>query len=131
MPDYIQWNSANGYILHKWFSVDPSTLAGLSNILQISRETYNLLDKFYLVENSKVRLMNQAEIDALLAAETKIAIVAENARILALDNNINNVNEITLAKIDAKINAIESLADAKVFLKKMCRYIIKFIAANK
>lgn len=45
----------------------------------------------------------------------------EQAKIDEINNS--ELKNITLAEIDTKINAISNLAEAKVFLKKMCRYI--------
>lgn len=131
MPDYIQSNPVNNRIINRWMSVDPSIVEGLENILLITREEYHSLTKFYLVDNGVLREMNQEEKDALLAEEAQAIIDAENARILNLDDKIDGINGITLVKIDTKIDEIGSLADAKVFLKKLCRYIIKFIAVSK
>lgn len=127
MPEYVQY-SQDGKITNKWYSVPPSVIAGLSNILEIPRDIFNSLTKYHKVDAGVVREMTQAEKDTLDAAEAQAVIDAENARVLDLDNKIDNLGIMILTKIDNKIDAIGSLADAKAFLKKLCRYIIKFTA---
>ncbi len=81
-----------------------------------------------MVDNGEVRIMTQAEQDALIAEEEQAIIDAENARIAGLNENINGADNLTIDTIDTKINAIGNLADAKTFLKKLCRFIIKYVA---
>lgn len=42
------------------------------------------------------------------------------------DEEIENteMKNLTLVQVDAKIDAISNLADAKAFLKKLCRYLV-------
>ena len=69
------------------------------------------------------------EQNALIAEETQAQIDAENSRIQSLDNLLQtDLSGLTLTRIDTVINNIGNLTDAKAFLKKLCRYIIKFIA---
>lgn len=58
-------------------------------------------------------------------AEMQIKIAASKANEEAKVNEIavSEFTNISIAEIDGKINAISNLAEAKVFLKKMCRYI--------
>jgi hypothetical protein len=88
-----------------------------------------VLQKFWTVDAGVVREMTQQEKDVVLQAEADAAAVIEDQRIASLDDKIDvNFSSITLTKIDAKIDNIGSLSDAKSFLKKLCRYIIKFTA---
>jgi hypothetical protein len=132
MPEYIQYD-AQGKIIQKWYSADPSIVVGLSNILEIPRDLFNSLTKYYKVDNGIVREMTQTEKDAFDQEELQAQIEAENKRILDLESKIQDtaLSGITLSKIDNAIDNIGSLADAKVFLKKLCRYIIKFIVRRK
>lgn len=130
MPDYIKYNPLNNRIIQKWISVDPSVVENETNILQVTRDVIESITKYHIVDGGTVREMTQAEKDALDAEEAQAVIDAESARILDLDNKIELVNGTTLAKIDTRIDAIANLADAKTFLKRMCRYIIKYVANN-
>lgn len=129
MPDYIKFDPLTKRIIERWISIDPSKVEGYENILQVTRAVVEGITKFHKVENGEVVLMTQAEQDALLAEETQAIIDQENARILDLDNLMQtDLSSITLAKVDTAIDNIGNLNDAKVFLKKLCRYIIKFIS---
>jgi hypothetical protein len=129
MPDYVIYLE-NGTIVSKLQSVDPSQIKGEERCLQVDREVLQSITKYHLVDSGAVREMTQVEKDALDLAEQQAQEQVENNRVIGLDNEIENgiLQGMTLAKIDTAINNIGSLADAKVFLKKMCRYIIKFIA---
>ena len=134
MPEYIQYDLTSspvtGMIIKKWYSVDPSVVDGLPFILKIPRDTFRALTKFHVVDSGAVREMTQQEKDALTAYEQAQAEQAETDRINALDDLIDSgeIPSMVLTKIDNAIDNIGSLADAKAFLKKQCRYIIKFIA---
>lgn len=73
MPEYLQHNPSStpvpGIIIRKWYSVDPSEVEGIPNVLQVARDVFRALTKFHIVENDAVREMMQPEKDALLAAE--------------------------------------------------------------
>lgn len=133
MPEYLQWDSLTKRIINKWYSVDPSIIEGLPNILQLSRDLFNSLTEYHIVDNGVVRLMTQVEQDAYEQAKAQAIIDQENQRISGLDDLIQNtgLQGITLTRIDVAIDNIGSLQDAKTFLKKLCRYIIKFIAARQ
>ena len=118
-------------IVDKWYSVDPKVVEGKPNILEIPRVVFNSLTKYYKVSNGQVVKMTQVEKDAVDAAQIQAEIDVENARISKLDNKMDiDLSGITLIKVDTAIDNIGSLADAKVFLKKLCRYIIKFISVR-
>ena len=130
MPEFIQYD-LQGRIIKKFYSADPSIVEGLSNILQVERNTFNSLTKYHIVDNGIVRLMTQAEKDALDVEEAQAEIDKENTRIVGLDDLMNvDLSGMILTKVDIAINNIGSLADAKIFLKKLCRYIIKYISAR-
>ncbi len=128
MPEYIQHN-AQGIITKKWYSVDPSEVEGLQNIIKVDRVTWKQITEYWIVDAGTVREMVQAEKDQWDAWKAQQIQDAENARIERLDNLIESgqLQGITLTKVDTAIDNIGSLADAKIFLKKLCRYIIKFI----
>ena len=71
--------------------------------------------------------MTQPEIDAILAAEVQAAVDAKNALRASLDDKFDGtaLGDMTLTKIDAKIDAIANLTQAKAFLKLLVRGIIK------
>lgn len=84
--------------------------------------------KYLKVDSGQVVEMNQPEKNAIDAAEAQAAVDAENARITSLDDKMDiDLSGMTLTKADNAIDNMGSLADAKTFLKKLCRYIIKFV----
>ena len=131
MPEYITYNPLNGRIIDKFYSVDPSVVEGRNNLLQIPRDIFNSLTKFHKIDNGQIRLMTIAQQNALIAEENQAQIDVENLRIADLDDLMNiDLSGIILSKVDNAINNIANLSDAKVFLKKLCRYIVKFVARN-
>jgi len=133
MPDYIQHNGIDGTIINKWVSIDFNEVEGKSNIIQIDRTTYHALTKYHKVENDQVVEMTQIQKDALDDAEALAKVNAENARIAGLDGLIKSgeLAGITMTKVDGIIDNINNLTDAKSFFKKLCRYIVKYIARNR
>ena len=131
MPEYIQYDIL-GKIINKWYSVDPSIVEGRENLLEIPRDLFNSLTKFHKVDNGIIRIMTIDEQNTLIAEENQVIIEAENKRIIDLDSLLQtDLSGLTLTKIDNVINNIGNLNDAKAFLKKLCRYIIKFIATGR
>ena len=130
MPEYIIYDPLTKLIKEKYYSVDPSIVTGKSNLLEIPRDLFNSLTEYHIVDAGQIRLMTQVEKDVYEQAKAQAIINTENKKINDMDSLIQNIGlqGITLAKIDTTINNIGSLADAKTFLKKLCRYIIKFIA---
>lgn len=128
MPDYIQHN-AQGLITKRWRSVSPDVVSGLQNIAEISRSELESITEYHVYDNG-IREMTQQEKDDYDAWKAQQAADIENARIAGLDDLIEDsgLASITLTKVDTVINNIGDLADAKTFLKKLCRFIIKFIA---
>jgi len=80
--------------------------------------------KYIKVENGLAVEMTQAEKDAIDLAEQQAKDAAETARVANLDTEVTKLRTITVPKIDNAIDNIGSLQDAKVFLKKLCRYIV-------
>lgn len=82
--------------------------------------------KYWVEDSGAIREMDTAEKDAIDAAEQAVLDAAEAARVTAFDDSLNlaSENDAVLAKVDIKINAISSLADAKVFLKKLARWLL-------
>jgi len=128
LPEYIQYSNETNRIIQKWYSVDPSAVEGLPNIVKVPRDIFNSLTKYYIVDNGEVREMTQIEKDALDLEETQAQEQAELDRITSLADKIDiDLSGLTLTKVDTAIDNIGDLAGAKTFLKKLCRYIIKFI----
>ena len=123
MPDYVEYNGG-GKIVNKYRSVDPSLVDG-KTVLEITRSPFDSLTKYFKVENGQLLTMTQAEKDALDAAELQAAIDAENARIAALADKMTGTQSVSLTKVELAIDNISNLADAKVFLKRLCRYLAK------
>lgn len=73
MPEYIKHDPSStpvqGRIVEKWYSVDPSIVQGLPNILKLSRDDFRALTKWHKVSGGQVVLMTQTEKDAILAQE--------------------------------------------------------------
>lgn len=73
MPEYIQHDPSStpvaGMIVKKWYSVDPSVVNGLLNILELPRVEYQALTKYKVVDGGIVRNMTQTEKDTLTAYE--------------------------------------------------------------
>lgn len=80
-------------------------------------------NRFLKVEGEALLPMTQAEIDAIKAQDVLDSQNAELARLSALDNDLASAKTISLPKIEAEIDKISSLSDAKVFLKRLCRYL--------
>ena len=128
MPEYIQFNPLTKIIINKWYSADPNIVSGLPNILEIPRDLFNSLTKYHIVDSGQTREMTQIEKDILDQAELQAQIDTENKRITDLDDLLQtDLSGLILTRIDIAINNITNLNDAKIFLKKLCRYIIKFI----
>jgi len=66
-----------------------------------------------------------ADQTAILDAEAQAVIDAETARVVAIDTNLNAAQSIRLTNVENRIDNIGNLADAKVFLKKLVRYIAR------
>ena len=132
MPDYIQYSDLTGRITNKYISADPSIVSGLPNIIEVSRVLAESINKYYIVDNGAVREMTQIEKDTLLAEEQQAIINAENTRISALDTKISSItlSDLTLTKIDAKIDSISNLSQAKTFFKLLVRYLVKYAKNN-
>ena len=132
MPEYVTYDNANGRIIRKYFSVSEDTDFGTPYVIQIPRSVYYTITKCSKVDNGVVVEMTQVEKDALLAEEEQARIDAENARIFNLIEKFqdSNLQGIVIDRADTAIDNIGSLADAKVFLKKLCRFIIKYVASQ-
>lgn len=123
MPDYVKYDPNNGRILMKWSSVDPHFVSGETNLLEITRVVFNSLNKYKKVSGVEVVDMTQAEMEALDLEEEQALQAAETARLTALDDDIVATRNITLTKVEQAIDNIGNLNDAKVFLKRLCRFI--------
>ena len=126
MPDYIKYNPLSGRILNKWLSVDPSVVAGESDILEIPRSVFESLTKYRKVDNGQVVEMTAAEKSALDLEEAQERQAERQAEIDVIDDRFTAVQTISLTKVENAIDNIGNLNDAKVFLKRLCRYIATF-----
>lgn len=91
---------------------------GCSSLPQVAK-------KYLKISNGAVVEMSLAEKQAVDAAEAQAVIDAETARLGALDDKLTETQTITLPKVELAIDNISNLADAKVFLKRLCRYLAK------
>ena len=126
MPEYIKHDDS-GYIIQKFYSVDPSVVEKETNIIEIPRDLFNSLTEYYLVKNGKVVQMTQAEKDAYNVLKTQQAADAENQRLSALDDSLTASLSVRLTKVETMIDNIGSLADAKTFLKRLVRFMAIYV----
>ena len=130
MPDFVTYNSTTKRILEYFRSVDTNYLNRLSlttPTLEVTRETLDAVERsrFYLVENNRVRPMTQLEIDALLAEERAATVAEENALLAQIDDDIFALADFPMAKTDLLIDGIKDLEGAKLFLKRLVKYVAK------
>ena len=83
MPEYLRYND-KGEIIKKYYSVDPSVVKGLSNIVEIPRDVFKSITKFHKVVDGKVVEMTDEEKDLLIAKEQQ----AEREREIASVENL-------------------------------------------
>ena len=126
MPEYIK-HDADGYIIQKYYSVDPSIVEKETNIIEIPRDLFNSLTEYYLVKNGKVVQMTQAEKDAYNVLKAQQVADAENQRLSALDDSLTASLSVRLTKVETMIDNIGSLADAKTFLKRLVRFMAIYV----
>ena len=112
----------NGTITGVRISVDSA-----QGCVKVDRATAQSITKYHKVEGEQVVEMSQVEKDALDAAEVKAIEDAKTAQVVSLENKLDGIKlaDLTLSKVDTKIDAITSLAEAKTFLKLLVRGIIK------
>lgn len=79
--------------------------------------------RFLKVDGDDLLLMTRAEMDAIIAQDAINAKNAELARLAAVDTDIASIKTISIPKVEAAIDSISNLNDAKVFLKRLCRYL--------
>ena len=79
-----------------------------------------------VISGSRIVNLSQAEIDEIVAAEALAVQQAESSRVSALDTVVSEskVADYSMAKVDAAIDNIANLADAKAFLKRLVRAIV-------
>jgi len=104
MPDYLFYDD-NGRIYKKKSSIsshliDEGLIEGYKKSLLVDRATFNSITKYHKVENGQVRLMTQAEIDALTAIEENERKEKERT---AIDNLNISVPDLLKALIDLNI----------------------------
>jgi len=97
-----------------------------ADCVRITREQYSTITNRYKVVAGEVVTMSNADntlLDDIIADQ---AASTEATRIDLFDSTIATakINDATLTKVDNKIDNISSLADAKVFLKKLARYLL-------
>ena len=132
MPEYVRYNQ-EGIIIQKWYSVDSSEVEGIPSVIKIDRDTFKSLTKYHKVDLNSLTVvaMTKDEIDYVDALEKQQAEEAEADRIKAIGDKIDvDLSGVSLTKIDNAIDNIGNLADAKEFLKKFCRFIVKFTVHN-
>jgi hypothetical protein len=94
--------------------------ADLSGVSGVAQEHWK-------VESSIVVEMSQLEKDNITSVAAAAAAAAEAASVALFDNTLasSDVSDYTLTKIDQSIDNINSLADAKAWLKKLARFIAR------
>ena len=95
--------------------------------IRIPRDSYLTMNNLHKVSGgTSVIPLTQEEKDLLSSISAANSASNETNRILLFDNSISSakIADATLAKVDAKIDAIASLDDAKTFLKRLARYLL-------
>ena len=108
MPEFIVYD-IKGYIIEKYYSVDPSVVVGKSNLLEIPRDTFNSLTKYHKISNGQVVLMTDTEKTALDQAE---ALALKNSEIARVD--ILDITAQELAKALASLLTTYGLTEQKI-----------------
>ena len=94
------------------------------NYVNTSNLFHSVNKKFLKISSNTVIEMSQAEKDALIASEAQAQADEETAGLATRDDNlVKDRSNINLPKAFNAIDNIGSLADAKVFLKKLVRYL--------
>lgn len=94
--------------------------------ISVDVNTYNSLDRsIHKVVNNIVVNKTQAEIDLDTQLRADEQALAETQRQEAKDETLANtdLSNINLPKIEAKIDAINNIAQMRTFLKRLVRYI--------
>jgi len=102
MPEYIQHDD-KGRIIKKWYSVDPSVVKGLPNIVEVPRDVFRKLTKFHKVVDGKVVEMTDEEKAQVLAEEEAQRKKAEAQRIENLDVSIKDIIIALIKRINIRI----------------------------
>ncbi len=104
----------------------PNCFEATKEELSLAKQAFKKVDKA-MVQGSRIVDMSQPEIDAIVTAQAQAVSDAETARVGAIDDAMAaaKVADKTMAKVDAAIDNIATLADAKVFLKKLVRYLAR------
>lgn len=102
------------------------------NAIRVTEAEYSLYNNAqYKVVEGEIVDKTQEDIDADEAARIQAEADAEAARLTKLDDAVTKDRSgITLTKVDNAIDNIGSLEDAKVFLKKLVRYVISVDTDN-
>ena len=84
------------------------------------------------IEAGQLIALTQQEIDDAIAIKIALVEQAEIDRLKAIDDSMDSIDmsEVKLLKVEKAIDNIGNLADAKAFLKKLCRYIITIQRSN-
>ena len=102
-----------------------------SNCIFANDIEWNSTGKYMKVDTSmidnRIVSMTQVEKDALDAIAAQAVIDAKNAARTSLDDKLDGtaLGDMTLTKIDKKIDAINNLTQATSFLKLLVRAIVK------
>lgn len=79
--------------------------------------------KYLKQSNGEIVEMTALEKSAVDSAEAQEVIDAETARLSALDDEMVKSQSIRVTKAEQAIDNITNLADAKIFLKRLVRYL--------
>src|SRR3990167_7064527 len=140
--DYACYDPDSNIINEKYLSVDGAVMGiqlpnngemirtncliiSRNKILTLDNDTYKYDASIVGTNDQKIRLLNQEEKDAIILAQQQALDQYEASRVTNLDNVISNIDMtgIKLQKVEQAIDNIGSLAEAKIFLKKLVRYI--------
>ena len=102
MPEYIQTDSS-GRIIKKWYSVDPSVVKGLSNIVEVPRDVFKSITKFHKVVDGKVVEMTDEEKAEVIAKEEAQRKKAETQRVENLEVSVKDVIIALIKRINVRI----------------------------
>lgn len=121
--DFVCWdNNDNVVSLHK--SVDSLDYVNRTDCKKITRSQLESINtRLYKHSSGDIVAKSQAELDVEALAEATAQAQAEATRLSNLDNDLIKNRNITLTKVDNVIDNIGNLQDAKVFLKRLVRYI--------
>lgn len=110
-----------------YFSGETNTEQEISDIKVLLKSVPEKYLKITGSTISDIQLMDLGEQAVVDAAEDAVKVIEKLSRISDLEDRIDGLNssDFPISKIDTAIDNINNLNDAKVFLKKLVRGIVK------